>query len=55
MTPIVFAVSMARRKRRRSPATTPKAKRYFARLVELAGKGDPRPEIAQAKAYLAKN
>jgi len=32
-----------------------KAKRYFARLVELAGKGDPRPEIEQAKAYLAKN
>ena len=32
-----------------------KAKRYFARLVDLAGKGDPRPEIEQAKAYLAKN
>ena len=32
-----------------------KAKRYFARLVELAGKGDPRPEIEQAKAFLAKN
>ena len=32
-----------------------KAKRYFTRLVDLAGKGDPRPEIEQAKAYLAKN
>jgi tetratricopeptide (TPR) repeat protein len=32
-----------------------KAKRYFARLVELAGKGDARPEIENAKAYLAKN
>lgn len=32
-----------------------KAKRYFARLVELAGKGEPRPEIENAKAYLAKN
>jgi tetratricopeptide (TPR) repeat protein len=32
-----------------------KAKLYFTRLVELAGKGDPRPEIEQAKAYLAKN
>jgi predicted Zn-dependent protease len=32
-----------------------KAKRYYARLVELAAKGDPRPEIEQAKAYLAKN
>ena len=32
-----------------------KAKRYFARLVELAGKGDPRPEIDNAKAILAKN
>jgi tetratricopeptide (TPR) repeat protein len=32
-----------------------KAKRYFARLVELAGKADARPEIEQAKAYLAKN
>ena len=46
---------MARRKRRPSPATAAKAKRYFARLVELAGKGDPRPEIEQAKAFLAKN
>lgn len=32
-----------------------KAKRYFSRLVELAGKGDARPEIENAKAYLAKN
>jgi predicted Zn-dependent protease len=30
-----------------------KAKRYFARLVEMAGKGDPRPELEQAKKYLA--
>ena len=32
-----------------------KAKRYFARLVDLAGKGDPRPETENAKAFLAKN
>lgn len=32
-----------------------KAKRYFTQLVELAGKGDPRPEIEQAKKYLAAN
>jgi tetratricopeptide (TPR) repeat protein len=32
-----------------------KAKRYFARLVELGGKGDPRLEIDNAKAFLAKN
>lgn len=32
-----------------------KAKRYFARLVELAGKGDARPEMENAKAFLAKN
>jgi tetratricopeptide (TPR) repeat protein len=32
-----------------------KAKRYFARLVELGGKGDPRQEIDNAKAFLAKN
>lgn len=32
-----------------------KAKRHFARLVELAGKGDARPEIESTKAYLAKN
>jgi hypothetical protein len=32
-----------------------KAKRYFTRLINLAGKGDPRPEINQAKNYLAKN
>ena len=32
-----------------------KAKRYFTRLVDLAGKGDARSELEQAKAYLAKN
>jgi len=32
-----------------------KATRYFARLVELAGKGDARQEIDNAKAFLAKN
>ena len=32
-----------------------KAKRYFTRLVDLAAKGDPRPEIDQARNYLAKN
>ena len=31
-----------------------KAKRYFARLIELAGKGDSRPELDLAKAYLAR-
>lgn len=30
-----------------------KAKQYFTRLVNLADKGDPRPELARAKAYLA--
>jgi predicted Zn-dependent protease len=32
-----------------------KAKRNYARLINLAAKGDPRPEIEQAKAYLARN
>jgi len=32
-----------------------KAKRNFSRLIDLARKGDPRPEIDAAKAYLAKN
>jgi tetratricopeptide (TPR) repeat protein len=32
-----------------------KAKRYFTRLVDLAGKGDLRPEVENAKAFLAKN
>ncbi|PYM19392.1 MAG: hypothetical protein DMD78_25115, partial [Candidatus Rokuibacteriota bacterium] len=31
-----------------------KARRYFAKLVELAGEGT-RPEIAQARAFLAAN
>ena len=31
------------------------AKRYFARLVELAGQGTARPELAQARAFLAAN
>ncbi len=30
-----------------------KAKQYYTRLVELVGKGDPRPEVARAKAFLA--
>lgn len=30
-----------------------KAKRYFARLVEVAGQGTARPELAQARAFLA--
>ena len=32
-----------------------KAKRYFARLLELAGQGTARPELAQARAFLAAN
>ena len=32
-----------------------KARRYFARLVELAGEGATRPELAQARAFLAAN
>jgi uncharacterized protein HemY len=32
-----------------------KAKRYFARLVEMAGQGAARPELAQARAFLAAN
>ena len=32
-----------------------KAKRYFARLVEVAGQGTARPELAQARAFLAAN
>ena len=32
-----------------------KAKRYFTRLMDLAGKGDARLELEHAKAYLAKN
>jgi len=30
-----------------------KAKRYYAQLVKVAGKGDARPELAAAKSYLA--
>lgn len=32
-----------------------KAKRYFARLVEIAGHGTARPELTQARAFLAAN
>jgi tetratricopeptide (TPR) repeat protein len=32
-----------------------KARRYFTRLVDLAGQGTTRPEIAQARAFLAAN
>ena len=30
-----------------------KAKRYFARLVDIAGQGDPRPELVAARKFLA--
>ena len=30
-----------------------KAKHYYARLVEIAGGGDPRPELSRARTYLA--
>jgi len=32
-----------------------KARRNFAKLVEMAGQGAPRPEVAQARAFLATN
>jgi tetratricopeptide (TPR) repeat protein len=32
-----------------------KARKYFGKLVELAGQGTARPELAQAKAFLAAN
>ena len=32
-----------------------KARRYFARLVELAGQSAARPEVAEARAFLAAN
>jgi tetratricopeptide (TPR) repeat protein len=31
---------------------TAKARQYYARLVEMAGKGDPRPELARARAAM---
>jgi len=30
-----------------------KAKNYYARLMEIAGSGDPRPELARARTFLA--
>jgi hypothetical protein len=38
-----------------SKDTSAKAKRYFARLVQIAGQGDARPELAQARTFLAAN
>jgi len=32
-----------------------KARAYYAKLLELAGKGDARPELQQAKTWLARN
>jgi len=32
-----------------------KARRHYAKLVEMAGQGTPRPELAQARAFLAAN
>jgi tetratricopeptide (TPR) repeat protein len=32
-----------------------KARHYFSKLIELAGSGDPRPEMEKARQYLASN
>jgi tetratricopeptide (TPR) repeat protein len=32
-----------------------KARHYFSKLIELGGSGDPRPEIENARRYLASN
>ena len=32
-----------------------KAKRYFTRLVDIAGQGQPRPELAEARKFLSAN
>jgi uncharacterized protein HemY len=32
-----------------------KAKEHFGRLVAMAGKGEPRPELSTARAWLAAN
>jgi cytochrome c-type biogenesis protein CcmH/NrfG len=32
-----------------------KARYYFSRLVDMAGSGDPRPELEKARRYLAGN
>lgn len=32
-----------------------KAKRYFARLVEMAAQGEARPELTEARKFLAAN
>src|SRR6185503_19354395 len=32
-----------------------KARDYYAKLIELAGKGDARPELQQANTWLARN
>jgi predicted Zn-dependent protease len=32
-----------------------KAKRFFARLVDMAGQGAPRPELVEARKFLAAN
>ena len=32
-----------------------KARQYFSKLIELAGSGDPRPEMEKARQYLASN
>jgi tetratricopeptide (TPR) repeat protein len=32
-----------------------KARQHYTKLVEMAGSGDPRPEIAKAREYLKAN
>ena len=34
---------------------TAKAKRYYGRLIEIAGQGTARPELVQARTFLAAN
>src|SRR5205807_3534341 len=39
----------------RQSGDTATAKRYFARLLEIAGGGTVRPELAQARAFMAES
>jgi hypothetical protein len=32
-----------------------KAKRFFARLIDIAGQGEPRPELGEARKFLSAN
>ena len=49
------AIAMSESKQIARPLADTTARRYYTKLVEMAEPGSARPELAQARAFLAAN